>query len=211
MIAEIQRLLSRIYDVDLDSDVRDFLCDREEAMAVVGDEVDRGEVLLVLEEEEDISVGLYIQKQALESLKNLESAAVCPEGFPAFSLATEGVSHWLYLLFRAHHEGAVSALELELQAEVDKYAAGLLAGNGAGAIRQRSRRLRRRILRGVEFLDGADTPEGSRYREAHQLAARYIAWLEREYVDTGRLPELFAELRRYYRLSRREKAERASR
>src|SRR5690606_22268107 len=74
--------------------------------------------------------------------------------FEAACLATEGVSHFLYVIFRARSAGQVSQLELELQGEVDKYAAGMfgvwagapnpdvdpLVGNGVGAWLGRRRR-----------------------------------------------------------------------
>lgn len=209
MPSRIQALLSEIYDLDLDANVDDFVCDAEVARCAVGDAVERGEVLVVIEEEDDVSVGLYIDAGALATLKDVDAAATSQEGFGAFSLVTEGVSHLLYLLFRAHYESSVSPLELEIQAEVDKYAAGLLAGNGVGAIRERSRALRRRLFEGVEYIDGPDTTEGQRYRAAHRIAARYVARLERDYVDPGRLAELATELRRFYRLSRLDKTARA--
>ena len=37
--------------------------------------------------------------------------------------ALEGVSHFMYLAWNAGHDRAVSLLELELQAEIDKYVA----------------------------------------------------------------------------------------
>ena len=43
-----------------------------------------------------------------------------------FLLAVEGVSHFVYLVHRARQERPVSAVELELQAEVDKYLVALL-------------------------------------------------------------------------------------
>ncbi|MCZ7687216.1 MAG: hypothetical protein M5U28_54165 [Sandaracinaceae bacterium] len=44
---------------------------------------------------------------------------------------------------------------------------------------------------------------------AHRAAARYAARLEERFVDAGRLDELWAELRRFYRLGARQKLERA--
>jgi hypothetical protein len=141
----------------------------------------------------------------------IDRLQVADPDFPAVCLATEGVSHFLYLSFRADNDEQVSQLELELQAEVDKYAAGLLAGNGVGAIRARSRALRERLFYRARFLDPPETAEGQRYRLAHRAAARYAAALEARYVDRGRIDELWAELRRFYRMGMRQKLERAER
>jgi hypothetical protein len=204
----IQRVLSELYDVDVESSVEDFVCDAETVRAV-GEDTDRGEVLLIAEEDDGISIGLYVSPHAVAVLSMHADAWLDERGFEAACLATEGVSHFLYLMFRAQNDDAVSQLELELQAEVDKYATGLLAGNGAGAIRARSRSMRWRLFTRAQFLDDATTEAGQRYRKATAVAARYAAWLEERFVAIGDLEALRTELRRFYRLGLREKLEAA--
>ncbi len=202
MLARIQDLLSAIYDLAPAPDVEAFICDRELVDATVGEgAVERGEVLLVLEDEAGVHVALYLDPAVIEALREAHPEwCVESRDFSARCLATEGISHFLYLSFRADHDEQVTQLELELQAEVDKYAAGLLAGNGVGAIRERSRALRERLYDRPRFLDHADSVEGERYRVAHRAAATYAASLEERFVETGRLGDLEVELRRFYRL-----------
>ncbi|MEM7608727.1 MAG: hypothetical protein AAF411_25520, partial [Myxococcota bacterium] len=170
----------------------------------VGADPGRGEVLLVAEEEEGVSIGLYVQPDALAHLTSNED--VLDEGrFDAYCLAAEGVSHFIYLAFRHEQTRSVSELELELQGEVDKYASALLEGNGVGAIRERSRAIRERLYENAELADGPETEEGVRYRRAIAAAARYTEGLERRHLDRGAIGELVSELRRFYRLSMREK------
>ncbi len=204
MLQRIQRALSELYDLRALPDVEQFVCGKELLHRAVGEGAEeRGEVLLVLEDEQGVHVGLYLDPAVLAQIAERE-----PD-FRAVCLATEGVSHFLYLSFRADNEEQVTQLELELQAEVDKYAAALLAGNGAGLLRGRSRALRERLFARARFLDPPDTAEGERYRVAHRAAARYAESLERRFVDAGRCDALCAELRRFYRLGAREKLERA--
>lgn len=204
----IQRILSELYDVQIESSVDDFVCDAETVRAAVGEGVERGEVLLVAEDADGISVGLYVCPQAVDALEQDLDEAWLDEGrFEAACLATEGVSHFLFLMFRAENEDGVSQLELEVQAEVDKYATGLLAGNGIGAVRARSRSMRWRLFHNAQFLDPAHTEAGQRYRLATRIAARYALWLEEQFVATGDLEALRTELRRFYRLGLREKME----
>lgn len=204
MLRRIQRTLSELYDLRPIADVEQFVCGPELLRAALGEGAEhRREILLVLEDEEGVHVGLYLDPDVLDRIR-----AADPD-FAALCLATEGVSHFLYLGFRADNDQQVTQLELELQAEVDKYAAGLLAGNGVGAIRARSRALRERLFADARFLDPPESVEGERYRLAHRAAARYAARLEARYVDSGRLHELWAELRRFYRLGPRQKLERA--
>jgi len=204
MLSRIQALLVGLYDLPPLADVTCFVCGPEMLHQLAGEgAAERREVLLVAEDEEGVHVALYLDPEVLEDLRTDEPR------FDAMQLATEGVSHFVYLSFREQNEEAVSQLELELQAEVDKYAAGLLAGNGVGAIRARSRALRQKLYADAKFLDAEHTEEGERYRLAHRAAARYAARLEARYVDVGRLEELFIELRQFYRLGVRQKLVRA--
>jgi hypothetical protein len=214
MLGGIQDALTALYDLPAGERVENYLCDEALARATVGDAVERGEVLVVAEDADGVSVGLYVDPQVLAALAGRSDPWASGASFAACCLATEGVSHFVYLCFRAGHDDAVSPLELEVQAEVDKYAAGLLhgsptalVGNGVGLvrIRERSRMLRHRLFGPVRFLDGDGTPEGERYRIAHEAGARYARLLEERYVDGGRLDALATELRRFYRLGVREK------
>ena len=169
------------------------------------------------EEEGELHVSLYLDPDALAAVPDAPAlGSPAREGFDAACLVLEGVSHLRYLAFRADHDGQVSQLELELQAEVDKYAAGLLGEATAEILRERdalrahSRALRDRLYRRVRFIDGPDTLEGERYRTANRLADRYTARLERDYVSTGRVTDLEAELRRFYRARGRQKTTRAA-
>lgn len=204
MLRRIQEQISALYDLPVATRVDDFVCDEDVARAAVGDAVERGEVLMVAEEDDGISVGLYVDRRALERLAGEGDPWLCARRFDACCLATEGVSHFVYLVFRAENADDVSALELELQAEVDKYATGLLAGDD-GDLRARSRALRHRLFAQARFLDAEGTELGERYRIAHRLAAGYAASLEARWVRSGRMGDLATELRRFYRLGLREK------
>lgn len=204
-LREIQLRLERLYGLDLGASVEDFVCDEEAAREAVGDKVSRREILLVAEEPDGIAVGLYVDEVALERLRGARDAWMDDGRFDAACLATEGVSHFVYLLFRANGDNQVSQLELELQAEVDKYATGLLAGNGVALIRERSRSLRRRLFAEAELLDELDPEEVERYQTALRAAARYTARLEERFVARGDLRGLARELRRFYRLGASDK------
>ncbi|MEO0326319.1 MAG: hypothetical protein AAF447_25445 [Myxococcota bacterium] len=201
-----QRRLAQLYDLPPGPDVAAFLCGVDRAEALAPGESRRGEVLLVHEIEGRVEVGLYVEAAALRALASPGS----PRDFRAFCLATEGVSHFVYLAFRAGEGQTVSQLELELQAEVDTFATALLAGWGAagrggGALLDRSRRLRRRLFDGPRYLDAPDSEPGARYRLAHRSAARYVAWLESRFLSRGELGPFVGELRRFYRRGATEK------
>lgn len=115
----------------------------------------------------------------------------------------EGVSHFVYLADRAARGREATQLELELQAEVDKYV--VLAASVDGFDEVASQRLRSQLYEGVLFEHGPGTELGERYRVANDYARRFTARLERDYVSRARFGELHAELRRFFHLGQGEK------
>ncbi len=115
----------------------------------------------------------------------------------------EGVSHFVYLADRAARGREATQLELELQAEVDKYV--VLAASVERFDESASRVLRERLYEGVSFEHAPGTELGERYRVANDHARRFTARLEREFVSRARFGELHAELRRFFHFGQREK------
>jgi hypothetical protein len=118
-----------------------------------------------------------------------------------YCTALEGVSHFLYTTWRLDRDAPVSLLELETQAEVDKYAATvfLLAGQQGGGY---PTQVHTRLFDRVAFDSELEPGEYDRYRMAHRCAARYCRALERRFVTRGeaRVEALVRELRKFYRL-----------
>jgi hypothetical protein len=115
----------------------------------------------------------------------------------------EGVSHFVYLADRATRDRETTQLELELQAEVDKYV--VLAASIEAFDERRSRRLRERLYEAVTFTHAAHTDVGERYRVANDRARRFTGRLERDFIAPGRYRELRAELRAFFHMSQGDK------
>jgi hypothetical protein len=125
-------------------------------------------------------------------------------------LLVEGVSHFVYFTLRARANRQVSALELELQAEVDKFACCvLLSANRAEGDPARGRAgaagWARGLFEDVRFADDLDPEEHDRYRTANREARRYAAALSRRFIDSDRLGDMLPELRHFYRMPLAEK------
>ena len=84
------------------------------------------EALLVCEDGETLHVGLFLDESVLAQLVRGQGEPWSLERLRGFCHAAEGVSHFLYLAHRAEQHRPVSLLELEAQAEVDKYLCVLL-------------------------------------------------------------------------------------
>jgi len=143
----------------------------------------------VLAGEDEVSLAVYLSDEVQADLVRGTLNAHCH--------ATEGVSHFVMLLWSAGQERPVRQLDLELQAEIDKASTCLLLdrqhnGGRGGAT------LLRRLFEGVELDPRLDARERSRYREAHRLAARY-AWHLLSELEIG-VERMLSELRGLYRL-----------
>jgi hypothetical protein len=200
LIDEVQAHLEAIYG---------FRCAERAQAYVVGPELARRlggtgrveEELLLEEDGEELSVALCFTPELLERLEGyrLGGPRAALEGvLDAYCQLTEGVSHFLYLLQTAVQGRRVSLLELEAQAEIDKFASCLLQrwADGDPAWPQA---LHARLFDTVRFHDHLSPAEGWRYREANRLARNYCKRLLR-LVTARRLDRLLSELRYGYRL-----------
>ncbi len=133
----------------------------------------------------------------------LEIKLVLPPIAPEFGLndgflqLLEGVSHFLYLVERARTGLPATQLELELQAEVDKF---VLLALSPSPLSLERRALHEQLYEHVTYLHSPDSELGERYRLANDLAARFTARL----LDTesGRARGL---LQRFYRAGQGDK------
>lgn len=206
-IAFLQEELEEIYGVRAPR-VGGFLLGREVARAA-GAEPQAPEVLLVLEEEGALSVGLYIDEAVMAAARATDPHHPRPKltaraVLSPLACAAEGVSHFVYLATRAEAGRPVSLLELEVQAEVDKFALLLLHLWRRG-LRRLSPALRRRLFERVGYRSHLDPEALQRYRTANRLGRGYARWLEGRFVEEADVEGLLRELRRSYRLGGGEK------
>lgn len=137
-----------------------------------------------------------------ESAGELEMALVVPAAasndHDGWLQLAEGVSHFVYVANRARQELPSTQLELELQAEVDKFV--LLVLEQVPYDRGEAFEVHSRLYERVRFIHAEGTELGERYRTANQLAARYM----RRLLGYG-YQSTHAALRRFYRAGQAEK------
>jgi hypothetical protein len=184
----MQRGLETLYRVDTGVEVGDFVIGEAMRDELAPARKPR-EQLLVMEETGEMALALFIHPEVIASLEG----GIGRHNLGDFLLAIEGVSHFIYAIQCARSERPVSQLELELQAEVDKYVTCLLHDVDS------SEALRERLFRACAFEDDLDGDERERYQVANDNAHRYAAWLEETFVARRRIPEMLGELRRFYR------------
>jgi len=192
----MQRGLEALYRVDTGLEIADFVIGAE-----VRDELAPArrprEQLLICDGGDELELALFICPDALANLAAHDPGRRLDDrNLGDFLLAVEGVSHFIYAVCCARAARPVSQLELELQAEVDKYVTCLLTGEPEAAV---SSQLRRRLFGDCAYDDDLDHDEHARYRAANDNAQRYAAWLEQRFVARRQIPEMLGELRRFYR------------
>lgn len=201
ILRELQGLLARLYDAPAEHDVADFLItDAQHAAALQGraQPPTTDEQLLVSETEGMLELSLYVDEHVLQRLlRRCPLRELDDSNLADYCTALEGVSHFHYLVWSASHARPVSLLELELQAEVDKYVTCHLMGYGDG--------LREQLFERSTLLQDLSAEERERYRMANDCAYAYTGHLERRYVRQRRLDAMLLELRRFWRAGLHDK------
>lgn len=189
----IQRRLEELYGVEAPS------------VGAFVEESDRTrEVLEVREQPDAVELRLHLPRRAL--------SGDAPLSIDLLSQVAEGVSHFVFLAERARRELPTTQLELELQAEVDKFLllSGALArrpGDPPVAAPVRSRGIRARLFEDVTYLHPEGTEPGDRYRFANRLASRFAMKLERAFERGVAASTLRRVLRDFFGAGQREKIE----
>ena len=210
-LRRLQRQLERLYEIDIDHDVEDFLItDAELARRIDNAPAARAttEKLLVRQAGDGLDLALYLDAGVVQRLQADDPTDhLHDDNLADLWLALEGVSHFVYLLWNARHARSVTLLELELQAEVDKYVttALLCARQRAGRV---PRELHRRLFEDVRFDSALDELGLERYRSANVYASMYCTALRDLYLRRPGREGMIPELRRFYRLGQSAKINR---
>lgn len=205
VLRALQGGLESMYRVETDLDVCDFLVDGDERAALRVERAPR-EQLLIRRDDDGLQLGLFVDERTLENLAMRDPRRrLDAQNLQDFLLAVEGVSHFVYLVHRARQERPVSAVELELQAEVDKYLVALLVSwNQTG---EPPTDLRERLFANIRFAGDLSREERERYELANSAADEYAASLEQRFVRTRAVDDMLGEVRRFYRKGLAEKLE----
>ncbi len=204
ILRQIQELIGGIYDVRLTHDVYDFLVTDANQLPAAARASGTDEQLLIGGGDADgVGVSLYLDPALLDRLQRADPIqALNAANVADYWTALEGVSHFVYFAWNAGHDKAVSLLELELQAEIDKYVASYWL------LRQQLPRrfpaeLMRLLFERTRIDPALAAGRVDLYRNASRYAEKFCRHLERA-LRAGRHgseQQVLAELRRFYRLT----------
>lgn len=172
-VGRLARWLTAVYALELELDAGRFLVPPAEALRLLPEDSPRTGVVAV-DQGETLFLGLYVDPRDRRNPGTL----------------VEETSHLVCLAWHASRGLQISRLQLELQAEVDRFVFRSLNGGDPLAHFERFR-----------WRDGLDPDALARYQAAHRHAHRYCRRLSHRFPRRADIPALLSELRRFYRAS----------
>lgn len=206
MLAVLQKHLTDIYRVDAGFEITDFLITDPALARLLGYGAlvpDTDELVLLSQDEEGLALSVYLDRQMLERLDRDNPLESLHTGhLDDLCKVLEGISHFNYLVWSAQQDKTVTLLELEMQAEVDKFVSTWLL-----ALEQEdyafAGSLHRWLFDEIRYNPNLSRDQLERYRAANAYAARFCHGLAKRMErdsDSG-----LTELRHFYRLSQQAK------
>jgi hypothetical protein len=181
-VGRITDLLCWLHDYP-SLDVSPFLLSAEQRAWLQPDST-LPEELLIIEEEDTVDVGLYLEPETLARLQAQDPfRRLGRHNLDDFCVILEGISHLLLMQSRVRTGRPVRLIELELQAEVDKFVAGWLLLAGQGAPVRAPQVLGEALFSRYHLRAGVHHAE--RYHLASQAARRYCRHLQQRYARPG--------------------------
>lgn len=208
ILRDFQTLLGQIYGIDQCHDVYDFLVTDAallENLEAPNSARATEEKLLIHEQEDELGVLLYLNRELLDRLITRDPRRYLGKtNFADFCKVLEGISHFIYLAWNAKADKSVTLMEMEMQAEVDKYigARVLLQQQASSSLGDS---LFCRLFDNPAFDERLEPDELARYRDASAYAGRYCLSLEKRFShDDTSSPhfglDMMRDLRAFYRL-----------
>lgn len=209
LLSNMQNNLEEIYEVSVPQDIIDFvITDKRFAELISNNPVDKDsqEQLLIATDDDCLDISLYLDNDLVNRLGNLyPSQHSDKQDLHDFWIALEGVSHFLYLTWNAGYDRPVSQLELELQAEVDKFVSvttAISSNNDVATLQT----IWSMLFASPTFKSNLEQENLLRYQKANAYASQYCQNLmAMQNKSTGSVQN---ELRRFYRLNQRDKISR---
>jgi len=206
LLSEIQNNLEDIYEVSISHNILDFLITDKKLAGVLSNTPITNDVLeqlLLATDEEYLNISLYLDSDLVSRLgKDYLSEHTDKKYLHDFWVALEGVSHFLYLAWNASHDRPVSQLELELQAEVDKFVSATTAISSARDTTD-MQKIWSMLFSTPKFRANIEHEHLLRYQKANAYASQYCKNL----VCMRKKSNIAMqnELRKFYRLNQQQK------
>ncbi len=194
-IIALQRGIEAMYRIRPGPSVDAFLVDRSGRDNLIGN-CETGEQMIVVQSGDDVELGLYLSDELLAVSNRIEE--LCDprvRNFHAGMQLVEGVSHFVLSVWCGGMNRQLSAFELELQAEVDKFVVAYVVGSYSN-----KESLIKRLFEDFGLASDLSPKVKERYVRANYLARCFCEKLLNKYKQAGDIPAMLRELRRFYRM-----------
>jgi len=203
ILHSLQLRLESIYDIQTHYDIKQFTFHDPEYFKLyrhASNSHEASESLFIRETSDGMDLSLYLEQSILQALIDDNPFDHLHQGnLNNFCVVVEGISHFVYLVWNATHRRTVSQLELELQAEIDKYilSASILASQSKGMLPENLCEL---LFDNISFELSLDSVQKQRYVLANNYARQYCTYLHHRLLRFGESNAVTKEIRRFYRL-----------
>jgi hypothetical protein len=211
LVKTLQQQFQNIYQLPQDLSIEDYLINQEtldtmeEKQCVLPSIAQHKGYMLLLTEGDELHVGIYLHNHVIENLRRYNPLLGLHEkNIYDFCIMTEEVSHFLYTTWKARHDIQMTKLEIELQAEVDKFILCTLY-RAQHQVKTDSRPLIDLLFEDYHFEVNLSEESKTRYHTASKLARHYCHFLDRHYINANHIPQMIEEIRQFYRFSQTDK------
>ena len=167
LIRGLQREIEALYGVSTVPQIEDFLITTDQLRELAPSDDGLPKVLLA-QDGEGVRLSIHLGDEVQRRVESTQA----PE-LEDFCIVAEEISHFIYLCFRAQIDAPVSKLDLEVQAEIDKFILATRFFPAEGSLFER-------LFEDFRIREGIAQDERERYREANRLAARFSRMISRD-------------------------------
>ena len=204
MLAELQSYIADIYDADCGHQLQDFLITDRALANDLGRRTlpaNIEESVLVAEDSDGIVLSVFLDEALLARLDNADPMkSLRADELADLAVVLEGISHFNYIGWCAGNDKMVTLLELELQAEIDKFVATAMLAREQQDY-SLLRNLHKLLFDDFEYQPSLNRSERERYEVANSYAARFC----RQLLDRLSRDRDNEQLREFYRLTQPDK------
>jgi hypothetical protein len=211
ILTTVQQQFECLYQLPQHRTIEDFLINQEMLITLQagwrqGPAPDQCRGMLLLSPQHDaLGVAVYLDDRVLNNLAVHDPrSGLHANNLHDFCTMVEEVSHFLYVTWKAGNNRQMTRLELELQAEVDKFIFCSFYGahqhNPGSGIP-----LKELLFETFTLQPHLPHESRKRYLTASKLALHYCHFLERRYMGKALLRRMLGEIRQFYRFGQADK------
>lgn len=193
-IIKIYEAICDLYDVESPLNVEHYLmlCPDFPGAVRFGNRMPNREALFICDNGGDVELGLFINPEIIMKVERGDELRCVDE----LGCVVEGLSHFVYVADRVSKNKKFSRLELELQAEVDKFIIiNLIASMREGCAPPE---FFEKQFETFEYADGMAAEDVERYSAANHFAAKFCNSLRRRYFNPLNLSGLVGDARAFF-------------